>query len=136
MAKKTWAQKYETTNKEVVETIERAYAGMPAGSKMLISTPAKIEAAIRAIPRGRSIPIPELRARLALDANAELTCPLTTSIFIRIAAEKNWDEHESGKPLDELMPVWRVVGPKDAMANKLRCGAEFLADMRKDEGIA
>lgn len=77
--------------------------------------------------------MPALRLALAKDRGAEATCPLTTSIFLRIAAEAAWDEMEAGAALANITPFWRVVDPKSDLAKKLRCGPDWIAHQREME---
>ncbi len=60
---------------------------------------------------------------------------LTAGIFLRIAAELAWEQHQSGRPLDQITPFWRVIEPKAPLAKKLACGIAFLTRQRKLEGL-
>ena len=64
-ARKTWQQKMDNGRKPEVVSIEKAYAGIPAGARVLISTPREVDAFIRKIPEGRLVPSGELRRKLA-----------------------------------------------------------------------
>jgi hypothetical protein len=132
---KTWKQKLQTGEPKV-EVTDRAFAGIAAGTRMLIATPREVDALIRKLPSGSSLTLPELRSALAREHCAEATCPLTASIFLRIVAEAAWDEHLEGKPQDQITPFWRAIAPGDKVSAKLRCGAEFIAKQRTAEGIA
>jgi hypothetical protein len=63
------------------------------------------------------------------------TCPLTASIFARIAAEAALEDMAGGKPAEKITPFWRLIDPKSPIAKKLSCGPQFLAKMRRTEGI-
>ena len=132
---KTWKQKLQTGEPKV-EVTDRAFAGIAAGARMLISTPKEVDSFIRVLPAGASLTLPELKSALAQAHGAEAICPLTTAIFLRIVAEAAWDEHIEGKSLDQITPFWRVIAPGDKVSGKLRCGAEFIAKQRTAEGIA
>jgi hypothetical protein len=135
MARKTksWAEKM-VSGPPHIDVIDKPFAGIPAGTRLLISSPAAVSAFVtRRLPAGQTMSIPELRAALARDAGAQATCPLTTSIFVRIAAEAAWDELEAGAALAEVTPFWRVVDPDSALAKKLRCGPQWVAQQRAAE---
>ena len=60
-----------------------------------------------------------MRKDLALTHQAEVTCPVTTGIFLRIVAEVSYEKITQG---EENPTFWRVVDPQSKLANKLACG--------------
>ena len=64
-----------------IKVIEKKFADIPAGSKMLIATPKIIENYLRNIPKGTTREQSVIRQELAEKYNADKTCPLTTGIF-------------------------------------------------------
>lgn len=131
--KKTWIEKRDGAPAPHVDQISKPFAGMPAGAKVLISSPLEIEAYIRAIPKGRTRTIPDMRADLAKAHKARATCPLTASIFTRIVAEAALEEMAAGKK--RIAPFWRVIDAKSPIAGKLSCGPDYIAHARALEGI-
>jgi hypothetical protein len=103
---------------------------------MLIPTPKIVDAYIRQIPKGRQVDVEAIRKDLAAEYHAEVTCPLTTGIFIRIVAEAAYEEYEKGKPLNKITPFWRVLSEKSSTAKKLTFGTKLLKEQRKKEGIS
>lgn len=103
---------------------------------MLIPTPAVVAAYVAEIPPGESRTMPQMREDLAAAHRADFTCPLTAGIFLRIASELAWEQHQNGTPIKKITPFWRVVDLKSPMAKKLACGMNFLLKQRKREGIA
>ena len=93
---------------------------------MFISTPKIIDDYIKHIPFGKSTELSTMRNDLAIDYQADKTCPVTTGIFLRIVSEASYEELKLGKGIDEVTPFWRVVNPKSKLANKLECGVEFI----------
>ncbi len=131
--KKTWAEKLETGEPHV-DTLERDFGGMPAGTAMLISSPREVQAFLhRAVPAGTTLEIREFREQLAQEHGAAGTCPLTTSIFLRIVAEHAWDQLEAGASPADVAPFWRVIDPKSPLAKKLRAGPLWIELQRRDE---
>ncbi|MDM4766607.1 hypothetical protein [Pelomonas sp. SE-A7] len=131
---KTWAEKLETGEPHV-EQLDRAFAGIPAGGRMLVSSPRELQAYLRrALRPGMTLDLPEVRARLARKHGADGTCPMSTSIFLRIVAEHAWDQLEAGTPIDRVTPFWRVVDPASPLALKLRAGPQWIAQQRAAEG--
>jgi len=132
---KTWKEKLEGTPAPSVQVTDKAMFGIPAGVKMLISSPMEIRDVISSIPKGSSMTVAELREHLAKKHRAKVTCPLTTGIFLRIVSEAALDEMDEGKAVTKITPFWRVVGPKDKVAKKIRCGPDFIAELRTTERI-
>jgi hypothetical protein len=132
---KSWAEKMAKPPAPAVVALEKEYARHPAGTRMLISTPREIAAFVKDIPEGMTVSVAEMRDALAYHHQAQFACPLTTGIFLRIAAEDAWARLSAGAKKDSVMPFWRIVSPKDALAKKLSCGVEELAHLRRLEGI-
>ncbi len=132
---KTWRQKLEGGQPAHVEILSKPYGGAPEGAKMLVATPRLIDDYIRNIPAGQSRTVAQMRLDLAVTYGADISCPISTSIFTRIAAEAALEEIESGKLLSEVTPFWRVVDEKSPIANKLSCGADMIRTQRAREAI-
>lgn len=132
MAKRTksWAEKFSVRTRPEIEITSKPFAGIPAGSRLLISTPADIAEAVRAIPRGKFQSLSDFRNELAKRNDADATCPLTASIFLRIVSELALEELAAGREIADITPFWRVVDPKSPLAQKLSCGAEGVARLR------
>ncbi len=64
-----------------------------------------------------------------------MTCPITTGIFVRIAAEAAYEEFQEGTPIEKITPFWRVISETSPAEKKLTFGTEFLNKQRKKEGI-
>lgn len=125
---KTWQQKFEEKKTQQVKVLDKDFADIKAGEKMLISTPQKIADYINSIPENENRDLATMRSDLAKDAKADKTCPVTTGIFTRIVAERSLElmaEHK--KP---IAPFWKVIDPDSPLAKKLSCGPELIAQMR------
>ena len=133
--KKTWQQKLDIDQQPQVKKSDKDFAGIRNGQLMLIPTPRMVDAYIRQIPRGKQVDTQTMRRDLAAENHAEVTCPLTTGIFIRIAAEAAWEQYQKGTPLKQLTPFWRVIDEKSPTAKKLSFGTEFLKKMRDGERL-
>lgn len=131
--RKTWQEKYETTKESKVVVLPAPFAGAPAGAKMVISHPAEVESQLRRIPKGELVEAREFRKRLAEANGADITCPTSTSIFLRIVAEVALEHIHSGEKLESVAPFWRVVAPESPLASKLTCGADWIRRQRETE---
>jgi hypothetical protein len=128
--KPTWSDKLLVAKPPQVKRITQAFADMPEGALMLVASPQIVDEALRAIPRGQTISLKELRTELAMAHDAEVTCPVTMGIFLRIVAEAAWEQHQGGASLAKITPFWRVIEPGSALAKKLSCGVDFLREQR------
>lgn len=72
--RKSWQEKLNINRELVIEKVERDFADIKVGQKMLIPTPKIVDAYIREIPAGQQINIPTIRKQLAAKYAAEMTC--------------------------------------------------------------
>jgi alkylated DNA nucleotide flippase Atl1 len=101
---------------------------------MLIPTPKLVDAMVRQVPRGRLVTVGEIRRKLAADFSADVTCPLTTGIFIRIVAEAAAEERANGRK--RVAPYWRVIKDDGSLNPKFPGGVEQQARYLRAEGFA
>ena len=135
MAKKTWIEKRDAPKFSKVKLLEKKFADIEEGSKMFIATPKIIDDYLRAIPLGQSVDLKTMRMDLALSNNADMTCPVTTGIFLRIVSEAALEELVAGIPVEHVTPFWRVVEHDSKLAFKLNCEPSFIQAQRELEGI-
>lgn len=100
---------------------------------MLIPTPKLVDELIRRIPKGRLATVGELRRKLAADFKADVTCPLTTGIFVRIAAEAAEEDREHGRK--RITPYWRIVKDDGTFNPKLPGGIAEQTRRLRAEGF-
>ncbi len=100
--------------------------------KMLIPTPMMVDEIIRGVRKGRLITSAIIRARLAQKMRADVTCPLCTGIFVRIAAETAEEDRALGKA--RVTPYWRVITDKGGLNEKFPGGTAAQARRLKEEG--
>jgi hypothetical protein len=131
MARKTLQEKFDARKEVEIVILEKPMPGMPAGSKLLISTPAEIDAWVRAVPVGETRSVAQLREDLAKKHGADGTCALTTGIFLRVVAELALEQLAADE--SNVTPFWRVVKPQSPLAKKLPNGPEFIQSRRSAE---
>jgi len=131
---KTWKQKLEGVRPAHVEVLEKPFGGAPPGARMLVATPRLVDDYMRAVPKGEVRTITRMRADLAAAHGADLTCPLSTGIFARIAAEAALDEFREQGVVGDITPFWRVIDPRSPLADKLSCEPAFIEAQRDCEG--
>lgn len=131
--KTPWAEKMKKPAHCTVEVLtESKGAAYPAG-RMLIPTPVAVDEIVRVIPKGELLTTDRLRKILAAQNDADYACPLTTGIFLRIAAEYAEEQRQNG--IDEVTPYWRVIRDDGSLIDKLPGGIEHQAALLTKEGF-
>ena len=100
--------------------------------KMLVPKPLDVDALIRKVRKGRLVTLTQLRERLAKDFRVDHTCPLTTGIFVRIAAEVAEEDLRDGRK--RITPYWRVLRTDGSLNDKFPGGVQKQAEYLKAEG--
>lgn len=134
-AKKTWKDKMATKLPHHV-VLEKDFAGVKSGSKLHISSLQEIADELRKIRPGETVSLQQFRQKIAQAQACDASCPVSTSIFLRIVAEYAWEEHnERHVPLADLPPFWRVVEPGTPLSKKLSFDPDWIGlqrDLEKD----
>ena len=99
---------------------------------MLIPSPRQVDALIRTVPEGSVVTVSKMREFLAGKNAADVTCPLATGIFVRIAAEAAEEEAQAGGT--GITPYWRVVKDGGSLKPKFPGGVERQAETLRAEG--
>jgi len=132
--RKSWREKLENPPKGLPKVV----TGPPkwekrfGGRRVLVATPLLVDGLIRKVQRGRLVTIGQIRQRLAQDFGADSTCPLTTGIFVRIAAETA--EEDLSRGVTDITPYWRVVRDDGSLNDRLPGGVAAQAAHLEKEG--
>jgi hypothetical protein len=126
----TWREKLEREPKIV--TIPPKMVKRFGSGKMLIPSPLDVEALIRKVKKGKLVTQDEIRRRLARDFKVDVTCPITTGIFVRIAAEAAEEDLHEGKK--QMTPYWRVIKADGSLNEKFPGGTKGQAGHLRAEG--
>ena len=87
MQRKTWREKMDNPDlPKLVPMLPNMRKRFGLGT-MLVPSPREAEAFIRTVPEGSVVTHSQIRQYLAGKHAADATCPLTTGIFVHIAAE-------------------------------------------------
>jgi len=130
---KSWKQKLDGGKPAHVEVLSKRFGGAPEGARMLVATPRLVDEYMRAVPSGERRTVAQMRKELAAAHGADISCPISTSIFARIAAEAALEDTTVGVPLSEVTPFWRVIEEDGTVAKKLSCGPDFIRSQRAAE---
>lgn len=124
-----WRRRFGAAKAPHVVMLPSDFAGVRAGSTMLISSPGDLANYLARIPRGETRTMDRLRNEMARKAGAAAMCPVTTAIYLRVVAEVALQDLAEGRPLDAVVPFWRVVTPDSKVAGKLSCGRDHVAHL-------
>lgn len=83
--------------------------------------------------RGKQlVTVSAIRSRLARDNRVDTACPLTTGIFVRIAAEAAEEDLRSGRK--QVAPYWRVIRDDGSLNEKFPGGTKAQSQRLRAEG--
>ncbi len=133
MPKATAREKLARDKQMKKVVMDKAWGGMQPGQTMLVATPLMVDAYIRDIPHGETKSIPEIREDLAAREGCAGTCPMSTSIFVRMVAEAALEDIAEGKTVSQVSPFWRVITSQDKMAKKLDIDPAWIDQQRQLE---
>jgi 6-O-methylguanine DNA methyltransferase, DNA binding domain len=128
----SWREKMDNPNlPKVVDMPPRMKKRLGSGS-LLVPSPREVDSAIRTVRKGSVTTVSQIRSYLAGKFGTDATCPLTTGIFIRIAAEAAEEEEGQGK--SRVTPYWRVVKDDGSLNPKFPGGVKRQAERLREEG--
>jgi hypothetical protein len=128
----SWREKLERMDHSKIVEIPPAMSRRLGTGTMLIPKPLDVDALIRNAKKGKLITVSEIRSRLARDNKVDVACPLTTGIFIRIAAETAEEDARNGRK--RVTPYWRVIRDDGSLNEKFPGGVKAQSRRLKDEG--
>ena len=134
-AGKTWRMKLEQEHPnhgKIVKIPAKVPKSWGKGT-MLIPKPLDVDALMRKVRKGKLVTPSIIRARLAEQAGANMACPLTTGIFINIAANAAEEDRQAGKK--RITPYWRTVKEGGKLNEKYPGGVKAQAAKLREEGF-
>ena len=130
--RKSWREKMDNPNlPKLVATPARMERRLGPGT-MLLPSPHEVEAFIRTVPKGSITTVSRIRRFLAEKHSADVTCPLVTGLFVRIAAEAAEEDAGAGKT--HITPYWRVLKDDGSLNPKFPGGVKRQAQRLRSEG--
>src|SRR5262245_57601106 len=129
-----WATKLNANPEPIVRPMPKARIGLHKGDLCLLPSARLVDDFIRAIPKGKTVTLLDMRAKLARRHNAAGTCPVYLGYHLRTVAEAACEAHDRGAPLRTITPVWRVLDADAPTLKKLsRANAAWINDRRAKE---
>lgn len=122
----SWKARIAQAKPAHVVITEADFAGIRAGSRLLIASPEILARYLMAIPVGETRNLVRLRNELARRHRADATCTVTTAIFLRVIAESAWEDLCVGAPREAMPPFRRVIDPGSPIARRLSFGRDVI----------
>lgn len=105
------------------------------GGSMVVSTPAEVNALIRTLRAGELVTLDDVRQALARRHGTAVACPVSTAIFVNMAARASEENRAMAMPDEALTPYWRVIKNGGFLNPKYPGGAEGQAALLAAEGV-
>lgn len=134
--KKSWNDKLQGGKPPLVKRLDKNIAGMQAGQQMLVPSAQLIDDYIHGIARGKSQSVLELRAALAQQFQADVTCPIATGFAIKIVAEAAFERLNQGDDWSTITPIWRVLDQQSPTLQKVSFDPQMVLRQRQIEGLS
>lgn len=131
----TWRQKIEQEHPnhgKIVPVPPRMQKRFGTGT-MLIPRPRDVVTVMRRPRKGRLISTTQIRDELARMAGADSACPMTTGMFILIAAEAAEEARREGRK--RITPYWRTVKDGGKLNERFPGGVRAQAARLREEGL-
>jgi alkylated DNA nucleotide flippase Atl1 len=125
---KSWADKMNKPELPKIVNLPPDGAKKMGGKTMVVAPPSAVAKLMAKVPEGKIATVAELRGALARQFKTETACPLTTGIFIWLAANA---AAESG---DAKFPFWRTTKAKGELVAKYPGGMMRQKKMLEAEG--
>ena len=130
---KSALEKYQSAPEPYVQVLDKAMPWALKGAKMVISSPPEIDRIIRKVPKGKVIRFEDLRLIISRKHQADVTCPLTTGIFLNIASNAAEEQKSAGGK--NPLAWWRALKGGDELNPKAPGGVDAHRKYLEAEGI-
>lgn len=131
--KKSWTEKLmDSKDFPRVEKITDKMSTRWGTGTVVIPAPLEVNELMRMIPKGKLVTINDIRSALAIKHGATISCPLTTGMFARIAAEAAEEQRQEGTR--DITPYWRTLKTGGIINHKYPGGAEGQKQQLENEG--
>ena len=132
-ARKSWQEKLADSKDlpKVVEITGKMSTRWGTGS-ICIPAPIEVDEIMKGVPKGKVITVNQIREVVAKRHGATIGCPLTTGIFIGIAARAAEEAAAEGKK--DITPYWRTLKSRGELNEKYPGGVEAQAAHLREEG--
>jgi len=132
-SKKSWREKLRKPQDVKRFDVPPSMVKSCGTGTMIIPRPIDVDALIRKVRSGKLVTVRLLREKLARDCEADVACPITTGIFVRIASEAAEEDRANGRA--RITPYWRVIKDDGSLNPKFPGGVNAQAWRLRAEGF-
>ncbi len=131
--RKSWREKLADSKglPKVVEITGTMSTRWGTGT-VAIAAPKDVDEIIKKVPKGKLITVNQIREIIARKYGATIGCPITTGIFISIAARAAEEDAAEGK--QDITPYWRTLKAGGELNPKYPGGTEAQRIRLEKEG--
>ena len=131
--RKSWREKL-ADDKDLprVEEVTEKMSQRWGTGKFVIPAPIEVDEIMKKVPEGKLITINQIRQILAQKHNTNFACPITTGIFVGIAARAAEEAAAEGK--GNTTPYWRTLRSAGELNEKYPGGVQSQATRLQEEG--
>jgi len=134
--KKSWQEKL-ADKKDLpkimnIDNKKAARWGGKPGDTMVIPSPLEVDEVMKKVPYGKLTTINHIRNFLAKKHGTTIACPITTGIFVWIAAHASEENKKGGK--QDITPYWRTLKSNGEINPKYPGGVERQKTLLESEG--
>ena len=131
-----WTAKLHANPEPEVRPMPKDRIGLKKGDLCLLSSARLVDDFVRAIPKGKTVSLLDLRATLARRHKAAGTCPVYLGYHLRTVAEAACEARDRGVPMGKITPVWRVLDSEALTMKKLSPrNAAWIKERRAKESL-
>lgn len=132
--RKSWQEKLlDSKGLPKVEVITGKMSQRWGTGTFVIPAPIEVDAIMKRVPAGKLITINQIRSILAKRHGATIGCPMTTGIFVWIAAHAAEERAAAG--LEDITPYWRTLKTGGILNEKYPGGVEAQRALLEQEGL-
>ncbi|RJS75505.1 MGMT family protein [Candidatus Bathyarchaeota archaeon] len=131
--RKSWVEKlHNSKGLPRVEQISGKMSKRWGEGTVVIPAPLEVDELMRKVPRGKLVTINGIREALAKKHDATIGCPMTTGIFVWIAANAAEEQRQQGQR--DITPYWRTLKTGGVLNPKYPGGVEEQKRLLESEG--
>lgn len=132
--RKSWQEKLEDSKGlPKVEEITGKMSKRWGTGTVAIPAPKEVDEIMRGVPRGKLITVNQIRSVVAGKHGATIGCPITTGIFVWIAAHAAEEALAEGKK--NVTPYWRTLKSEGELNEKYPGGVDRQSMHLIEEGF-
>ncbi len=134
MAKSALEQLEQSKPVKIVQELPEGVRNWaPPGGSMVVVNPKEVDRVMRRVPVGRVTTLDHIRTHLAVLHGTSIACPVSTAIFINIAARAAEEMRGAGAP--QVTPWWRVLRSDGTLNEKYPGGVRFQRALLEAEDV-